>query len=43
MRVILIAVGMLTKPSIASLAFTACNWESRCNQYRLDIAKKESF
>ena len=28
-----------TKPCIASLAFTACNWL----QYRLDIAIKESF
>ena len=31
MRVILIAIGMHTKPCIASLAFTACNWESCCN------------
>ena len=27
----LIAIGMHTKPCIASLAFIACNWESRCN------------
>ena len=31
MRVILIAIGMHTKPCIASLAFTARNWESCCN------------
>ena len=31
MHVILIAIGIHTKPCIASLAFTACNWESRCN------------
>ena len=39
MRVILIAIGMDTKPCIASLAFTACNWESRCNT---DLKKKAS-
>ena len=27
MRVILIAIGMHTKPCIASLAFKACSWE----------------
>ena len=31
MRVILIAIGMHTKPCVASLAFTACDWELRCN------------
>ena len=31
MRVILIAIGMHTKPCIASLAFTACDWELCCN------------
>ena len=31
MHVILIAIGMHIKPCIASLAFTACNWESLCN------------
>ena len=30
MRVILIAIGMHTKPCIVSLAFTACKWESLC-------------
>ena len=39
MRVILIAIGMHTKPCIAFLAFTACNWL----QYRLDIATKKAF
>ena len=34
---------MHTKPCIVSLAFTACNWESRCNTSRPDIATKESF
>ena len=31
MRVILIAIGMHTKPCIASPAFTACKWELCCN------------
>ena len=38
MRVILISMEMHTKPWIASLAFTACNWE-----LLLDIATKESL
>ena len=33
MRVILIAIGMHTKPCIASLAFKLCIW-----QYKPDIA-----
>ena len=41
MRVILIAIGIHTKPCIASLAFTACNWKLLGN--RLDIATKVSF
>ena len=36
MDVILIAIGMHTKPCIASLAFAACNWGSL--RSRLDIA-----
>ena len=32
MHVILIAIGMHTKPYIASLAFTAFNWELLCNR-----------
>ena len=40
MRVILIAVGMHTNPCIASSAFTACNWESRCNTDLLLLQKK---
>ena len=40
MCVILIAIGMHTKPCIASLAFTACNWESRCNTDLILIQKK---
>ena len=40
LRVILITMGMHTKPSIASLAFKACNF---CNTCRLNIAIKESF
>ena len=31
MHVILIVIGMHTKPCIASLAFTAFNWEWHCN------------
>ena len=42
MRVILIAIGMHTKPSIASLAFTAHNWESRCNT-DLILQQKKAF
>ena len=38
MRVILIAIGMHTKPCIASQTFTACIWE-----LLFDIAIKESF
>ena len=37
MRVILIAVGMHTKPCIAS---PACNWESRCNTDLILLQKK---
>ena len=40
MHVILIAVGMHTKPCIASLAFTACNWESCCNTDLILLQKK---
>ena len=40
MRAILIAIGMHTKPCIASLAFTACNWESRCNKDLILLQKK---
>ena len=39
MCLILIAIGMHTKPDIASLAFTAYNWELLCT----DIAIKEIF
>ena len=42
MRVILIAIGMHTKPFIASPAFTACNWESRCN-INLTLLQKKAF
>ena len=42
MRVILIAVGMHTKPCIASLAFTACNWESHYN-IGLTLLQKKAF
>ena len=42
MCVILIAIGMHTKPCIVSLAFTVCNWELLCNN-RLDVFTKESF
>ena len=37
MRVILIAVGMHTKPCIAS---PACNWELRCNTNLILLQKK---
>ena len=40
MRVILIAIGMHTKPCIASLAFTVCNWESRRNTDLILLQKK---
>ena len=40
MRVILIAIGMHTKPYIASLAFTACNWEWRCSTDLILLQKK---
>ena len=42
MRVILITVGMHTKPCIASLAFTAFNWELRCN-IDLILLQKKAF
>ena len=40
MRVILIAIGMHTKPCIVSLGFTACKWESRCNTDLILLQKK---
>ena len=40
MRVILIAIGLHTKLCIASLAFTACNWESHCNTDLILLQKK---
>ena len=40
MRVILIPIGMYTKPCIASQAFTACNWESHCNTDLILLQKK---
>ena len=40
MRVILIATGMHTKSCIASLAFTACNWELLCNTDLILLQKK---
>ena len=40
MRVILIAIGLYTKLCNASLAFTACNWESRCNTDLILLQKK---
>ena len=40
MRVILITIGMHTKPCIASLASTACNWELRCNTDLILLQKK---
>ena len=39
MCVILIAIGIHTKPCIASLAFIACNWELLYNR----DTTKESF
>ena len=42
MCVILIAIGMHTKPCIASLAFTAGNWESHYNT-DLILLKKKAF
>ena len=42
MRVILITVGIDTKPCIASPAFTACNWELRCNT-NLILPQKKAF
>ena len=42
MRVILIAIGMHTKPGIASLTFTACNWES-CGNTDLILLQKKVF
>ena len=40
MHVILITIGMHTKPCIASLVFTACNWELRCNTDLILLQKK---
>ena len=40
MLVILIAIGMHTKRCNASLAFTACDWESRCNTDLILLQKK---
>ena len=40
MRVILIAMGIFTKPYIASPAFTACTWESLCNTGLILLQKK---
>ena len=40
MHVILIAIGMHTKPCIASLTFTACNWELLCNTDLILVQKK---
>ena len=40
MRVILIAIGLHTKPYIAFPAFPACNWESRCNTDLILLQKK---
>ena len=40
MRVILIAIGMYTKPCSASLAFIACNWELLCNADLILLQKK---
>ena len=40
MRVILIAIEMHTKPCIASLAFTTCNWELHCNTDLILLQKK---
>ena len=38
--VILIAIGMHTKPCNASLAFTACKWELCCNTDLILLQKK---
>ena len=43
MHVILIAIGMHTKPFIASLAFTTYSWKLLCNTDLIDNATKESF
>ena len=40
MRVILITIGMHTKPCIASIVFIACNWESFCNTDLILLQKK---
>ena len=40
MSLILIAIGMHTKPCIASLAFTAYDWESLCNTDLILLQKK---
>ena len=40
MRVILITVGMHTKPRVASPAFTACKWELRYNTDLILLQKK---
>ena len=40
MHVILIAIGMHTKPCIASLAFITRNWESHCNTDLILLQKK---
>ena len=40
MRVILITMGMHTKPCIASLAFKTCNWELFCNTDLILLQKK---
>ena len=40
MHVILIAIGLYTKPCIASLAFMACNWELLCNTDLILLQKK---
>ena len=42
MRAILIAIGMHTKPCIASLAFTACNWELHCITDSI-LSQKKAF
>ena len=42
MLVILIAIGMHTKPCIAFLAFTTCNWKSLCNT-DLILQQKKAF
>ena len=40
MGIIVITIGMHTKASIASLAFTACNWELLCNTDLILLQKK---